>query len=661
MLKSGQFVPNSTGGLEPNMVAAKTGGAGTFLKNNAGGIMNTAMSAINFANTISSISKNNYSSDEMMGSGGTSQQSANGINYTEQRVDDAGIQKQIDATAGAAVTSGLTSGASLGMAVGSVIPGLGTLAGGAIGGIIGGALGIFGGNKAKREAERQKQIAINRTIAANTQNREQAYTIGLRNEFNRENVTDESQSLFHAENGVEGAVNPRTGATYRAYLQDGDSVYSKKVINPETGNSVADDAASYAMTGELDRLDMNQNVGRMMRYSGRRRGTILPGYIGGTSKLWNTVKSIGSDLDLGNLAALGNAYISAAQRDARAEGGLRAPKSFVANQYEQDALQQLNSLHSDYYPVWAQNRELEARGKSSIAQSGGLSAGQKMLGYMGLANNTQQNNATALFNSQERQNALRAQAANAALQAGQNTATRQQQAYQWDEDMLARAHAARLNLQETSAYDRQNALESFFHNRFKKNQFDRMMDLYQTDQKMSEKDREFYRNQFLKNKNNTTQQVVPTLADNAAAVTTTAGNSSIHPGQTTLPTQVVPSISTKSTITPKKVMGRRGSKKATVTTVKKSTPIKKNIASQSLDSSMMITAPTATSYNMYQFDNSAITNRFPNASNEARQARPSKEKAGRTAPVTNADALSRMWERFVLGKKEYERRYGKGS
>lgn len=178
---------------------------------------------------------------------------------------------------------------------------LGTAIGGVAGAFLGGALGIFGGKKAKREAERQKRIAINRTIAANTQNREQAYTIGLRNEFNRENVTDESQSLFHAENGVEGAVNPRTGTTYkkhvvntaygkaygpqnawvsdgevirskdgslyrvsggkndtaRAYLQDGDSVYSKKVINPETGNSVADDAASYAMAGELDRLDMN--------------------------------------------------------------------------------------------------------------------------------------------------------------------------------------------------------------------------------------------------------------------------------------------------------------------------------------------------------------------------------------------------------------------
>ena len=283
-----------------------------------------------------------------------------------------------------------------------------------------------------------------------------------------------------------------------------------------------------------------------------------------------------------------------------------------------------------------------------------------MLAYMGMLNQTQQNNANAMFDAQKLNNEYRGQAAKIKLAAGENSATRQSEAYRWDEDMLAKAHAARLNLWETSQYDRQNALESFFHNRFKKNQFDRMMDLYQTDQKMSEKDREFYRNQFLKNKNNTAQPVVPTLADNASAVTTTAGNSSIHPGQTTLPTQAVSSISTKSTITPKKVISRRGGKKA-ITTIKKSTPVKKNTASQSLDSSMMITAPTATSYNMYQFDNSAITNRFPNASNEARQARPNKEKAGRTAPVTNADALSRMLERFVLGKKEYERRYGKGS
>ena len=106
-----------------------------------------------------------------------------------------------------------------------------------------------------------------------------------------------------------------------------------------------------------------------------------------------------------------------------------------------------------------------------------------MLGYMGLTNQTQQNNMAALFEHQGRENALRAQAANAALQAGQNAATRQQQAYQWDEDMLAKAHAARENMLETSAYDRQNGLTQFFKNLWEKNQFDRTMNLYESRQK----------------------------------------------------------------------------------------------------------------------------------------------------------------------------------
>ena len=73
MLKSGQFISNGNGGLEAVTKVAPKNGVGSFLKNNAGGIMNTAASALNFANTLGSVSKNNYSSDEMMGSGGTVQ------------------------------------------------------------------------------------------------------------------------------------------------------------------------------------------------------------------------------------------------------------------------------------------------------------------------------------------------------------------------------------------------------------------------------------------------------------------------------------------------------------------------------------------------------------------------------------------------------------
>lgn len=527
------------------------GGAGSFLKNNAGGVMNIASTGLDFINTLGSVSKNTMTSDEMMGSGRQSNENANGVSYQQSAVDAAGIQSKIDATARAGTMASMGKGAAFGSAVGSVIPGLGTVAGGLIGGAVGLVGGLFGSSKARREAERQKRIAIDRTNASNVNNRELAYTIGLRNTFNRENRTDTSQSLFHAKEGTKQyKLNPFNGETlswhkvntshgpilgpgnaytnrneriisndgwsYKVkngkhddaltYLKPGDAVISAEddMINPSTGNKIIDDADAIANAngGFIDRkdknwLEMNQDVGRMMKYAGKRKGNLLPGYLGGTSfwgKAWNTignglgnvrdaVNQLGNTIDIGNVATLGNAYLTAAQRDARAQG-LRAPKSFVANPYEQDALQQLNNLHSDYYPIWSQNRELEGRGKSSIAQSGGLSAGQKMLGYMGLANQTQLNNMQALFEHQGRENALLSQAAKTSLETGNQTATRQQQGGQWDEDMLAKAHAGQDNKFEASGYDKQNALLSFYDNKFKKDQFDQTMDLYRGNQKI---------------------------------------------------------------------------------------------------------------------------------------------------------------------------------
>ena len=90
----------------------------------------------------------------------------------------------------------------------------------------------------------------------------------------------------------------------------------------------------------------------------------------------------------------------------------------------------------------------------------------------------------SMFDHQTRQNALTAQAANASLQAGAQSAARQQQAYQWDEDMLAKAHAARENMLQTSAYDRQNALNSYLANLFKKYQFGQTIGLYRDQQKI---------------------------------------------------------------------------------------------------------------------------------------------------------------------------------
>lgn len=61
--------------------SAKKGGIGSFLKNNGAGIMNAASSGLDFASTLSDVSKNKLFSDQMMGSGGQYEDSANGISY----------------------------------------------------------------------------------------------------------------------------------------------------------------------------------------------------------------------------------------------------------------------------------------------------------------------------------------------------------------------------------------------------------------------------------------------------------------------------------------------------------------------------------------------------------------------------------------------------
>lgn len=812
MLKSGQFISNGNGGLEAVTKAAPKSGAGTFLKNNAGGIANAAMSAIDFAGTIGDISKNKISSDEMIGSGGTSQENVNGINYTTSKVDEAGIQNQIDATAKAGTIAATTSGMATGAALGSIIPGLGTAVGGVVGGVLGGVAGLFGSRKAKREAERQLRIARNRTQDANSQRRDVAYTIGLRNRFNRENETDTSQSLFHAALGKEKLeVNPFTGKTFQNTLRytshgpaigpqggwgtkgevitddlgygyeiptgpndtakidvdEGDSIYSLHVKNPSTGNSVAHDAKILLRAGngkmsisDKNWLDMNQQVGKMMMYAGKRKMNTNPGYLGGTlkkfdlgnenitdiwnkeadtlannwylptntnnlpkptpvitsapqvttnpttttntgtpgsktpgflSKLWGGIKNIGSNIDLGNITQLANAYSIAAQRDAIAEG-LRAPRSFVANPYEQDALQQLNKLHSDYYPVWAQNRELEARGKSAIAQSGGLSAGQRMLGYMGLTNKTQQNNAAALFEHQGRENALRAQAANAALQTGNQSATRQQQAYQWDEDMLAKAHAARENMLETSAYDRQNALTQFFKNMWEKNQFDRTMNLYESQQENDRAKTQAIINSLgTKNKpitltgvegnasmvaiDPTTGKLVRTNPFSASQLLSEDAKKSID-NQNNIASTAVNAINGANTGVAPKVkrpeVSKAPSKKNT--TRKKITLTKDGMGQQfanfvakpqknnkpaTTKTEEKKSVKSVEKYTPIPFGNAALQERFPDASEEAKKDRPFKERAGRPAATTNSEQRRRAVEWFILGKKRYEEKYGK--
>lgn len=185
--------------------------------------------------------------------------------------------------------------------------------------------------------------------------------------------------------------------------------------------------------------------------------------------------------NLDNIIPTVSGLMMAGQQYRDASGPLRAPKLDTSNQYEDAALSKLGQIRQYYYPVWSQNRELEGRGKNAILQSGGLGAGQRALAFMGLTNQTQQNNANALFDTQKANNAYDSQWANAALQAGAQTASRKMAAKQWDEEMLAKAHAAQLQGKQMAMYNFQNALEQYFANKFKKYTFDKTKSLYEDD------------------------------------------------------------------------------------------------------------------------------------------------------------------------------------
>lgn len=487
---------------------------------------------------INAASQYNRTAADFIGSAGSSEGSINGVSFKQLNDIDEGSemsrvsQENTQATLGAAA-----SGASAGAAIGTVAGPIGTAVGGVLGGIVGGIGGILGGSSRKRKAEQALEQARRRQLAINLTNRDKAGTAGLQQMFMQNYGNLEDQSLFAAAEGKESGVDPITGSTFenfvvntpygklfgpqnawvskgevikskdgslyrvkagkndtaRAYLQDTDTVFSAKVINPETGNPIAKDVFRYAETGQLDRLEQNQQIGRelqqMKNITKYRR---LPGFDNGKpSWLAKAGQFIGNNIlpniDGNLMATVGN-LVAANSQYREANEPLHETDVYEYNPYERKALNDLYGLHQDYYPIARQNREIEGRGYNQIVRSGGLSTGQKMKLGANMAYNTQMSNADALRKNNVQNNAYIAQAANAALNAGQNSAQRKMQANMFNEEMLAKAHNASLQGKQMSLFNAMNALSQYYKNNWEKKQFKDTLALYRDDLEQRRKD-----------------------------------------------------------------------------------------------------------------------------------------------------------------------------
>lgn len=180
-------------------------------------------------------------------------------------------------------------------------------------------------------------------------------------------------------------------------------------------------------------------------------------------------------------AMLGTAQGISQYLQARANKPYR-PNTYVNNPYELDALSTLAGLRVNPYPIMQQLRNAETRTNRAIDRSGGLSVAQRGLSRLAALNNTQSNIANSLAAIQQQNNQYKANYAQAALNAGQNTRQARMQANQWDLDYYSKAHAAQLNDMQTGLRNILGQVQGYQQNEFKRRQFNDMMGLYRAQQ-----------------------------------------------------------------------------------------------------------------------------------------------------------------------------------
>lgn len=474
------------------------------------GVTQAALGVWQLGNTWSENSKARINPEELVMQAGTSTVDVGGgISYERVRdIDGNSALEQAKSEANRGALNAAATGASTGAALASVIPGVGTAVGAVVGGLIGGIGGLFSkSSRMKEERERMRRaMLIGNSLRESA--RTWAFTQKARKEEN-EKYGDQDDQLLYAFKEGKDEVDPVTNQTYknfivdtafgkqympqnawgskgewiesgatgdlhqithgkndtaRIHVDDNDTIYSAQLNNPITGNKIADDVPTYAAAGNLDELKMIQR--------NQRNSKKLRSFAKGAEWLTNLIPAVSGSL-------IGwNQYKDAAGQD------VYKPNSFQSNLYV-GALNDLDKLHIDQFPILQQMRAAEARNINALFRSGGLTTGQRATNLIAAQHQTQDAIANALASHQQMNNQYRAQAAKARLDVGAQEAQRRQQAYQWDADTYAKGHAARQQGMQMGLYNMQNALEQYIANEFKRNQFNKTMRLYEDDQKIN--------------------------------------------------------------------------------------------------------------------------------------------------------------------------------
>ena len=456
---------------------------------NVGAAANIVPAAIAFGTDLHDSANYGVTKEELMAQGGQSQQSTGGIGYDVYNgVNMPQFKAQVAKENRQNTLKTVGSGAALGAAVGSIIPGLGTVAGGIIGGAAGFIGSLFGSSRRKKKALEQARMA-NRDVAIhNDFQKDGAETMRLQQDAAKREGNSQAQlrGNFALGRGLDFEGGLGKVSDHEVFVA-GDRVLGQmpgkanfkddNVVNIPRGVGIVSNNVSD-ITGMRNSdyviktrdvaggllLDAISRAKKGVGYKNGKLPEFKEGYLG------NLIPS-----GLGMLASVGQ-YLDASGQD------IRSPQIYSGNPYEQSALNDLAGLRINQYPIINQINNATARADNAVRMSGGLSGYQRSQLRAANLLNTQKSISDTLMNAQMQNNQYRANLANAKMQLGSQYAQRMQQARMFNEEMLAKAHAARQQGKQMGIYNFLNQLQSYYANEFKRRQFNDTMDLYRQQQ-----------------------------------------------------------------------------------------------------------------------------------------------------------------------------------
>lgn len=206
-----------------------------------------------------------------------------------------------------------------------------------------------------------------------------------------------------------------------------------------------------------------------------------PGFASGKPSAWDSI----IPNSIGLLAAI-DQYRDAASQD------VYRPDTYAKNTYAGMALPTLAGIRLNGQEIQNQLQDQARWANYGIEQSGGLTGGQKLNAKLANYANLRKQSADSAMKLQETNNKYLSNWAENALRYGAVDAENRMKANQFDEEMFANAHAAKLQDKQMGMLNFMKFLEQLSADNAKRKQFNAMYDLYVQDRALDKEKLDAY-------------------------------------------------------------------------------------------------------------------------------------------------------------------------